>query len=198
MQKVSKPGFESTNAPLIKNEVKLLGKNLRRVISGAILKYYYDESHKTLYCDYCRYSNLKWYLKDTERFVSLGTKMWILYFASESLAVLYDNGIFHGDIKTSNFLVAMGMWPKLSDFETSRSVDEGKRVLKKDIAGKTIPYAAPELFDDQTFFVDRRFDTYSFGMTMLEVLFPEVFYNIYSKMETALRKNNKPDPYCYV
>ena len=75
---------------------------------------------------------------------------------------------------------------------------EGKRVHRRNIIGKTIPYAAPELFDDQTIFVNHRFDTYSFGMTMMEVLFPEVFDNIYSKMETALRRNNKFDPYCYV
>lgn len=67
------------NMGLVQNEIEVLEEKLSKIISGAILKYYYDANGQTLYFDYCRYGNLKAYLKQTDKFISLYTKLWLIY-----------------------------------------------------------------------------------------------------------------------
>ena len=87
VRKVSKAGLESTNAPLAANEIKVLSK-LSSTVCATFLKYYYDEQAQTLYSDYCRYGSLKMYLKQTMKFLSIHTKLWILYITAEALMLL--------------------------------------------------------------------------------------------------------------
>ena len=99
-----------------------------------------------------------------EVFASEGTP-WLepLAEAADQLTLLHRSGLFHGDIKPANIVVADSSRATLVDLGLARPFREGSQAL-----GLTPKYAAPELLEGEPIGV--RAEVYSLGATLQEGL----------------------------
>ncbi|KAG8898436.1 hypothetical protein FRB99_007441 [Tulasnella sp. 403] len=110
-----------------------------------------------------------------------------------ALVYLHGKGIIHGDIKASNILVSSGTDPEalICDFGLSRSNNE--RTLPGLKGTGTVRWQAPELWDNQpkTYLSD----SYSFGMTISEVLSGNEPYHdckVHANLLARITKDERP------
>jgi serine/threonine protein kinase len=96
---------------------------------------------------------------------------WVGELLASALAHAHAQGVFHGDIKPSNILLARDGAPLLMDFNLS-----GNIALSLAAKGGTLPYMPPEqlrvvtLADGSAAQYDRRSDIYSLGAVLYEAL----------------------------
>jgi eukaryotic-like serine/threonine-protein kinase len=128
---------------------------------------------------------------------------WIGEQLAHGLAHAHSHGVFHGDVKPSNILIARDGTPHLMDFNLS-----GNLALSLAARGGTLPYMPPEqlrvvaLGDGQDAQYDQRSDIYSLGAVLYEALTGGVPYPIAScqadhkKIAEDLLKRQRsgPDP----
>ncbi|KAJ1435362.1 Serine-threonine/tyrosine-protein kinase, catalytic domain [Sesbania bispinosa] len=93
--------------------------------------------------------------------------------------------IVHRDIKPSNILLDSNMVAKISDFGLSLlgalATSKPKPIAKGIIAG-TMGFLAPEVFLDTCVGWTDRYDVYSFGMVLLEVICAKPCWDIIEEM----------------
>lgn len=76
----------------------------------------------------------------------------------------------HLDLKPGNILLDEDMMPKITDFGLSRCFDEGQtRVITENVAG-TMGYLAPECYSGEKITITQKFDLYSLGIIIIEML----------------------------
>ncbi|KAG8898434.1 hypothetical protein FRB99_007439 [Tulasnella sp. 403] len=108
--------------------------------------------------------SLTTYLK---KYVEANRPQFLLQTAS-ALVYLHENEIIHGDIKGSNILISSDEEPRamLCDFGLSRRVADPTLPGLK--GAGTVRWQAPELWDNKSKSYES--DSYSFGMTIYEIL----------------------------
>ncbi|KAG8895299.1 hypothetical protein FRB99_000658 [Tulasnella sp. 403] len=112
---------------------------------------------------------------------------------ADALKYLHKRNVIHGDIKGSNILVSSGNEPHalLCDFGLSRRLADPTLPGLKGVG--TVRWQAPELWDNQSKSFST--DSYSFGMTIYEVLTDnEPFHDCKTQGQllTHIRENKRP------
>ena len=78
--------------------------------------------------------------------------------------------ILHFDIKPHNILLDEDFTPKVLDFGLAKLYSTNERVVSLTTARRTLGYIAPELFYKNIGHVSYKFDVYSFGMLLMEMV----------------------------
>ncbi|KAG8898435.1 hypothetical protein FRB99_007440 [Tulasnella sp. 403] len=112
---------------------------------------------------------------------------------ASALVYLHERGIIHGNVKASNVLVSSGEEPQalLCDFGLSRYNVE--RTLPGLKGTGTVRWQAPELWDNQP--KSYRSDSYSFGMTVYEILSGNEPYHdcrVHAQLLSRIIKDERP------
>ncbi len=103
---------------------------------------------------------------------------------------LYNQGIIHRDIKSSNIKITSEGNIKLFDFGISKGKDLPAMTRSSDFLG-TLQYMSPEQADGRD--VDIRSDIYSAGIVIYEMLFGKLPFDAPSPVE-VLEMQRKQDP----
>src|ERR1051325_376015 len=88
----------------------------------------------------------------------------ILYGAAESLSILHECNLVHGDFHSGNLLLSDDITVFISDFGLSKPADQPTK--SKEIYG-VLPYIAPEVLRGKPY--TKAADIYSFGIIMWEM-----------------------------
>ncbi|GMI78656.1 hypothetical protein HRI_001534900 [Hibiscus trionum] len=142
----------------------------------SIIGYCIDGPHRYVVSEYMPHRDLHGQLHgktDSKTLLSWRKRLEICIGAARGLEFLHSGtpSIIHRDIKSSNILLDKNWFPRISDFEISRSVptslSESDSHVSTGVAG-TMGYLDPELLG--TGHVTMKSDVYSFGVVLFEVL----------------------------
>jgi|GEM_PF-690241 len=107
---------------------------------------------------------------------------------AQVLADLYEQGIVHRDVKSSNIKITADGNIKLFDFGISKGQDLPSMTRATDFLG-TLQYMSPEQTDGRE--VDIRSDIYSFGIVLFEMLFGRLPFDAPSPVEVIEMQRHK-------
>ena len=105
---------------------------------------------------------------------------------AQALDFAHAQGVVHGDVKTSNFLLAEQDWVLMADFGTPPFVMDGQVLT-------SAAYAAPEMLRGET--VDARADVYALGCSLFRLLTGKPpFFDAGSKDEVVQAQLHREPP----
>ena len=124
-----------------------------------------DEKNITILNEYCA---------DTLREVNLSLpyeqKIIHLYGIAEAMKYLHEHRIINRDLKTPNVLLDSELHPYLTDFGTSKIIDQSIQI-NQTLQSTTLPYMAPEfIIEPERYSNSFPIDVYSFGITLYELI----------------------------
>ena len=96
---------------------------------------------------------------------------WALQVAS-GMQHLHSNNVVHRDLKSANILLCYGLFAKVTDFDTARTMMKTTMTLS---AG-TLRWMAPEIMADVEANINKMCDVFSYGMVMYEIFACEIPY----------------------
>lgn len=126
------------------------------------------------YCivmEYCPYGQLCQYLKKVEFLYPTQAVEWSRQIAS-GMAYLHKHMIIHRDLKSPNVLISKNSLLKISDFGTSRQLND-YHSTKMSFAG-TVAWMAPEVIRNEP--CSEKVDVWSFGVVLWELFTLEIPY----------------------
>lgn len=97
-----------------------------------------------------------------------------IYGIASAMSYLHSKNIIHCDLKPGNVLLDDFLFPKLSDFGLSKSLDktnEKERPQKQIGMIGTASFIAPEILKENKY--TKKSDVYAFGMTVFEIMTKE-------------------------
>ncbi|KAI5077032.1 hypothetical protein GOP47_0009097 [Adiantum capillus-veneris] len=160
------------------NEVGTIGR-IHHVNVVRLLGFCVQEDHEMLVYEYVANGSLdKWLFTgknggdDEERMLDWSQRYAIALGVARGLSYLHEecrHRTVHCDIKPQNILLDEAMSPKIADFGLSRlmSRDESQVVT---LARGTPGYMAPEFWRGGESRLSTKFDVYSYGMVLLELI----------------------------
>ncbi|KZP13822.1 kinase-like protein [Athelia psychrophila] len=123
--------------------------------------------------------------------------------AAEGIAYLHENGIVHGNLKCANIVVGADREARICDFGLSAVIEQitGTPAVDALIAAGCEPWLAPELIDRSITSPSMLADTYSFAMSMMELLagdgilqtFPQVLQETRRTASMHLPRPDSPE-----
>lgn len=128
----------------------------------------------TSYCivmEFCPYGQLCQFLKQCESLYPMLVIDWSRQIAS-GMAYLHKHMIIHRDLKSPNVLISHNNVLKISDFGTSRQLNDCHST-KMSFAG-TVAWMAPEVIRNEP--CSEKIDVWSFGVVLWELLTLEIPY----------------------
>lgn len=176
----------------LQNEIKLLIELTHTNIIRTLGFMANDE----LYLEYCPGKDLASYRNKNLRF---DFKCYVISQIAEGLKYLHQKDIIHGDMKTQNILLSKKYEPnqerndypiiKLCDFGLAKSIKQNL----KEVKGKTVQYAAPELFEGNL--STKESDVYAFGVIICELITDTIpFVGVQLKdIESRVKNGQRPE-----
>ncbi|KAI6681726.1 hypothetical protein NL676_035607 [Syzygium grande] len=127
--------------------------------------------------EYMVNGSLKQVLRKKDRTIDRRKRLIIAMDAAFGMEYLHEKNIVHFDLKSHNFLVNMRdpQRPVCKIGDLGLSKIKKKTLVSGGVRG-TIPWMAPELFNNKNSMVTEKVDVYSFGIVMWELLTGEEPY----------------------
>ena len=135
--------------------------------------------------EYCKYGDLRKFLKNKK--INEYKAQIIMKQLVSGLKYLYDNNIFHRDLKPQNILVAENCIIKITDFGLAKECENNN--LSDTICGSPI-YMAPEIIQKTKY--NNKADIWSLGIILYELLTGSSPYNInnFNELVDYIKNNN--------
>ncbi|CAD8055836.1 unnamed protein product [Paramecium sonneborni] len=171
--------YEKNNQNKVKKELEILkqlSKTTKKATGeGNIVTCYYDQKleNDCYFMEFYNNGSLEQYASSRSIVLSLRTKLFILAGIINGIDFLHLNGIAHLDLKLGNILIQKQLIPKICDFGEAKSFEELNQ--NKMNFSRTLPYAAPELYNDYK--ISPAFDIFSFGILMCNLIFEQQPFN---------------------
>ncbi|XP_076896731.1 uncharacterized protein LOC143549818 [Bidens hawaiensis] len=170
LSRSSKQGIEE-----FKNEVTFATK-LQHVNLVKLLGFCTEREEKMLIYEYMPNKSLDFYLFDPHRRSMLNREKWVEIIDGIIQGLLYLQEysrltIVHRDLKASNILLDADMKPKISDFGIAKSFQNNEIEASTDRIVGTYGCVPP------------KYDVYSFGVLLLQIISGKKNYNVYGPHE---------------
>lgn len=135
--------------------------------------------------EYCKYGDLRNFLKRKK--INEYKAQIIMKQLISGLKYLYDNNIFHRDLKPQNILVSDNCVIKITDFGLAKECEDNN--LSDTICGSPI-YMAPEIIQHTKY--NSKADIWSLGIIFYELLTGKTPYNIknYDELVDYIKHND--------
>lgn len=133
-----------------------------------IIKLYdvvYDDSSINIVMEYCEFGDLSTFLSSKPLKEKYAKKIMIQI--KDAVKYLYDNNVFHRDIKTQNILLTKDKTIKLGDFGLAKLFNSNEKKLSSTICGSPI-YMAPEIIKCNNY--GTKTDLWSIGVILYEMI----------------------------
>ncbi|XP_039834412.1 cysteine-rich receptor-like protein kinase 29 [Panicum virgatum] len=133
--------------------------------------------------EYCQGGSLDNYINEKFRERDLDTRLKIIRGISEGLNYLHygqAQHMYHMDLKPENILLDEKNMPKIADFGLSRFLAMTKTHITTSHTTGTLGYMPPEYFTGKK--ISNKFDVFSLGVIILEVLAVPLGYRKYDDM----------------
>ncbi|KAM0031179.1 putative protein kinase RLK-Pelle-DLSV family [Helianthus debilis subsp. tardiflorus] len=172
----SKQGMEE-----FKNEVTFATK-LQHVNLIKLLGFCTEREEKMLIYEYMPNKSLDFYIFDPQRRLRLNWEKWVEIIEGIIQGLLYLQEysrltIVHRDLKASNILLDANMKPKISDFGIAKSFESNEIEAVTDRIVGTYGCVPPEYIKQGLY--SRKYDVYSFGVLLLQIISGKKNYNVY-------------------
>ncbi|KAM0002620.1 putative protein kinase RLK-Pelle-DLSV family [Helianthus debilis subsp. tardiflorus] len=164
-----------------KNEVTFATK-LQHVNLAKLLGFCTESEEKMLIYEYMPNKSLDLYLFDPSRRSMLNWEKWVEIIEGIIQGLLYLQEysrltIVHRDLKASNILLDANMKPKISDFGIAKSFESNEIEANTDRIVGTYGCVPPEYIKQGLY--SRKYDVYSFGVLLLQIISGKKNYNVY-------------------
>ncbi|CAD8057246.1 unnamed protein product [Paramecium sonneborni] len=187
---------EEKNQNKVEWELDILKKlsqiNEKGIGEGYIATSYYDEKlEKCYFMEFYNNGSLDQFISSKSIVISLRTKLFILAGIINGVDFLHSARIAHLDLKLGNILIQKQLIPKICDFGEAKNFDELDQ--NKNNFSRTIPYAAPELYNDEK--ITPAYDIFSFGILMCNLIFEIFPFDYYPNDLSNLEQRYKDKTY---
>ncbi|KAM0002610.1 putative protein kinase RLK-Pelle-DLSV family [Helianthus debilis subsp. tardiflorus] len=164
-----------------KNEVTFATK-LQHVNLIKLLGFCTEREEKMLIYEYMPNKSLDFYIFDPQRRLRLNWEKWVEIIEGIIQGLLYLQEysrltIVHRDLKASNILLDANMKPKISDFGIAKSFESNEIEAVTDRIVGTYGCVPPEYIKQGLY--SRKYDVYSFGVLLLQIISGKKNYNVY-------------------
>ena len=121
----------------------------------------------------------------TEKGWNLTNKFIIILGISLGMEYLHSMNVVHQDLKPRNILLENNFYPKICDFNLSKTIYSSAKCSTGSIG--TIEFCAPEVLEEENQYDGKKADVYSFGMMLYSIIYDSIpYHNIKQRAKVLL------------